>query len=293
MSAPVTIRAEAPLSDFSISPGGAELVGSLPDGRIRVWSVAGELLHSWPAGDPPSPFLMHLGNRRVVTGGPGHAEVRELDSGRRSASWTIPELVHAATCADGSIIAGAAADGTVPLWKPDGTLVRTLSAPGLAEIVRVAVSPRGDRVAVSPSSGDLHLFDAGTGRVLHVLDLTMAAFALAFSPQAGTLAAGSADGRVTLWNVASGKLESDLRRYELGVEAIAFSPDGRRLASASVSRNPASAEAEARVCELASGRTSGTPLGVSRWNRIAFGPSGRPFAALIEAETVTLRELSS
>jgi WD40 repeat protein len=293
VSGPVTIRAEAPLFDFSISPSGDELVGSLQDGRIRVWSVAGELRRSWPAGDPPSPFFLHLGNERLVTGGPGHAEVLDLTSGRRSASWKIPELVHAAAAADGSLVAGAAADGTVPLWKPDGTLVRTLSAPGLAEIVRVAVSPRGDRVAVSPTSADLHVFDVATGRRLQVLDLTMAGFALAFSPQGGTLAAGSADGRVTLWNVASGKLESDLRRFELGVEAIAFSPDGRRLASASVSRNPLSAEAEARVFELASGRMSATPLGVSRWNRIAFGPDGRPFTALIEAETVTLRELSS
>ena len=293
MPAARTIRAEAPLSDFSISPSGAELVGAFADGQIRVWSVGGDLLRSWPAADPPTPFLMHFGDRRLVAGGPGHLTVLDALTGARSASWTIPELVHASAAGDGSIVAGAAADGSVLLWKPAGTLQRTLSAPGLSEITRVAVSPRGDRVAACPTNADLHVFDVATGGVVHVIDLTMAAFALSFSPDGGTLAAGCADGQVTLWNVASGRLEATVSRYALGVDTVLFSRDGRRLASASVSANPNTAEAEARVCDLATRREASTPLGVSSWNAVGFDPDGRAFTALVSAQTITLLTLAS
>ena len=217
--------------------------------------------------------------------------VLDATTGARSASWSVPELTWAAAAPDGSLLAGACVDGTVRLWKPDGTPVRTLSAPGLSEITRVAVSPRG-HIAVCPTDGDLRLFDAKTGAVERVLDLTMAAFALDFSPDGRTLATGCADGQVALWDVATGQAKAHLGRYAIGVGSVRFSPDGKRLASAGVSANPDTAQAEARACDLATRKETSVPLGVSKWNAVGFTPGGRPFAVAIHAETISLWDLA-
>jgi WD40 repeat protein len=73
-------------------------------------------------------------------------------------------------------------------------------------------------------------------------------FALAFSPDGRTLAAGSADGIVKFWSVRTTREVAALKAHESVVSSLAFSPDGRTLASISVDQTmrlwPAPAFAE-------------------------------------------------
>ncbi len=57
-------------------------------------------------------------------------------------------------------------------------------------------------------------------------------FAVAFSPDSTTLAAGSADRKIKLWHVADGSPIRTLAGHTGGVKSVAFSPDGSMLASA-------------------------------------------------------------
>jgi WD40 repeat protein len=57
--------------------------------------------------------------------------------------------------------------------------------------------------------------------------------AVQFSPDGETLATGSFDGTVRLWDVASGTQKAELDGHGLRVLSISFTPDGRNLASAS------------------------------------------------------------
>ena len=56
---------------------------------------------------------------------------------------------------------------------------------------------------------------------------------VSFSPDSKTLASGSADKTIKLWNLETGKEIRTLKEHEDSVSSVSFSPDGKTLASGS------------------------------------------------------------
>ena len=56
---------------------------------------------------------------------------------------------------------------------------------------------------------------------------------MAFSPDGKTLASGSMDKTIKLWDVATGKEQATLKGHTGWVSSVAYSPDGKTLASGS------------------------------------------------------------
>jgi WD40 repeat protein len=105
---------------------------------------------------------------------------------------------------------------------------------GPQQRVTLAFSPDGKTLCAGSLGGPAVLLDAGTGQTRRTL-AAKGVEAAAFSPDGGRVAAACRDAtggevraEVRLWDARTGKL---LRTIPQGRRTVAFSPDGKRLAT--------------------------------------------------------------
>lgn len=143
----------------------------------------------------------------------GRAEVVVWDVAKREVVGRVP---------------AGLAGGVIPLLSPDGTLVATrgqsFTEPNPAAGGRPAPADAGPAVTV---------WEVATGKELFRARLSVAGplSGVAFSPDGKTLATGSGDGPVDLWEVPTGKPARTLLGRTGQGARIAFSPDGKQLAA--------------------------------------------------------------
>jgi RNA polymerase sigma factor (sigma-70 family) len=217
------------------------------DNAVRVYDIAtGRRLHSWtvnltnPNENYTSAVAFSPDGSTVAAGATDNLIHRwDLRTDReleplRGHTWYVSGLVFST---DGCWLYSTGWDGAIRRW--DTATWREQRVVPAAATGMAARSPVGSVLAWEGDAGVLHLADAATGKEVRTLPGNAAGFSrLAFSPDASVLAAGGIDMSLQLWEVASGKL---LRQWSwpkgkdpaAAVDDIAFTPDGKALATAS------------------------------------------------------------
>jgi WD40 repeat protein/DNA-binding SARP family transcriptional activator/tRNA A-37 threonylcarbamoyl transferase component Bud32 len=136
---------------------------------------------------------------------------------------------------DGSRLVSAGADGTVIVWNPR-TGRRLLMLPAaVAEVAAAFFSPDGSRIATTDFEGGLQIWDASTGDLLWETVEEGSLCGMAWSPDGTRVAVGACYEATTasVWDVNTGRRVLTLRGHSDIVPGVAFSPDGRRIATES------------------------------------------------------------
>jgi hypothetical protein len=181
---------------------------------------------------------------------------------------------------DGKIFATGSEDGTARLW--DVTRGKPLGEPLQHEgaVVDALAFSRDDKLLLTGSGKTARVWDVASGKPIgEPLQHAALVQAVAFSPDAKFLLTGSVDGRVYLWEAATGNRHGEFSPtvprdadFDGGIlkVCLAFSPDGKTVLTAY--------GVTAHLWEAATGKPVSDPLR-SRFviQAVAFSPDGKTF----------------
>ncbi len=191
-----TLRSDGwPLTAIALAPNGTTLITAATNGTLTLWR--------WPAGEPYLALVRHAGAVSAIALSP-----------------------------DGTRLASVDTVGTARLWAlPAGSLIHTWTLPQGLSAIALSVAPpalvtgdvKGRVMACS-------LLDLGTQEPLESYQDAVSAIAL--SPNGQTLAIGSRDRDIHLWDW---RIQPPQRlavlRHDWAVQHLVFSPDSQTLIS--------------------------------------------------------------
>lgn len=164
---------------------------------------------------------------------------------RGTLSGHVGAILDVQLSRDGKRLASASADGTVRLWdlgsggEPAVIVhapVEAVEGPTRPVAAHTAsFSPDGRRIATGGDDGVVRVWDARTGALLATMGERFKApvSRVVWSPEGTSLAASAIypDTSMRLWDAVAGSPSALLPGHEPAISSIAFSPDGRTIAS--------------------------------------------------------------
>jgi WD40 repeat protein len=259
----------SPITAAAVSPNGKFLVAGSSLAQIRLWDLAGgKELRRWKGPTSGDLVLAYSPDGKTVASAAGFDAVHLWDpySGnelRKLAGPPDEEVLSVAFSPDSKTLAVGYRNQAVRLWNAnEATVITQLKYAG--PVYALAFSQDGKSLAAS-GAGKIALYDVGMAQEIRQFgpeesSAPPSVGCMAFAPDGKTLATGSFDGMIRLWDAVTGQKLREMEGHTAAVYSLAFSADGRNLASGSFDKS-------VRLWEAFSGKT------IKAWHGHA-GPVG-------------------
>ena len=228
------------------APDGNTLASGSDDKTIKLWDArSGELVRTLEGDTDAVHSIAFATDGNTLASGNWDDTVKLWDarSGEllRTLEGHTSLVTSVAFAPDGEILASSSYDNTIKLWDArSGELLRTLES-HTGTVYSVAFAPDGNTLASGSRDETVKLWGARSGELQLSIDARgpenqrnghrSVVKSVSFAPDGNTLASGSGDRTIKLWDVHSGEALRTLEGHKFSVFSVSFAPDGNTLAS--------------------------------------------------------------
>ncbi len=242
-----SLAANKDVTSVAFSPDGKILAWASNEGKkeytVRLYEVLTDKALASLTGHTDQIFSITFapdGNTLASGGRDNTVRLWELASGKEKVSFKGHKnrITSLGFSPDGKSLASASSDGTIHLWDvATGEVRATYRHEG--GVRSVAFTPDGKTLATGSNYHTVKVWEPATGKELRTLEHGSSASkgprvsSLAIAP-GGKILASVTDGRpgeLRLWDLLNGKQLARVTAHKHPAEAVAFSPDGKTLAS--------------------------------------------------------------
>ncbi len=232
---------------LSFTPDGAKLVSGSFDKTIKLWQLdTGAVIHTL-ADHPKGVFALAVSpDGKLLASGSWDEMIKlwDLESGTLLHNLTEHQasVRSLAISGDSQTLVSGSFDKTIKLWHlPDGQVTRTLA--DVEPIAAIALSANGQFLASTGDNGSIKLWSLQTGaEIAQLIGNKNCVGSMAIGPDSRTIAAGTVNGYVVLWQLDSSndgqasqiKPLQAIKAHAGQINACIFSPDGEYLITGSV-----------------------------------------------------------
>jgi WD40 repeat protein len=238
------------VTSVAVNSDGSQIASAgATDKTIKVWDAqTGTQLASFHGGQEQvsDSLAFSPDGKYIVSGWGSHIKIWEIETGSELRTLHGHEgwLTSLAFTRDGKRIISSSWDGTAKLWdvSRDHEAIRLMANQGPLDSISIAFSPDSKRIA-SNTDGMTKVWDANACVELMTLHGPVTGFqgkvSIVFSPDGGLIGATIPGGMIKVWNAETSAEVITLRAPGQQVWDLAFSPDNKRIAGASVTLDQA------------------------------------------------------